>query len=52
MMMVQNMLCLFTVTKGKGNTDLYFVKQCCWLLCKQKFQMIWTHLGIYSSLDL
>lgn len=30
------MLCLFTVTKGKGNSDLYFVKRCCWLLCKQK----------------
>lgn len=36
MMVVQNRLCLFGVIKGKGSTDLYFVKQCCWLLCKQR----------------
>lgn len=36
MVIPQNMLCLFTFIKGKGNTDLYFIHQCCWLLCKQK----------------
>lgn len=36
MLIVQNRLCLLRVIKGKGSTDLYFVKQCCSLLCKQR----------------
>lgn len=34
---MQNILHLVTVIKGKGNNDLYFIKQWCWLLCKQKW---------------
>lgn len=36
MVVVQNRLCLFRVIKGKGSTDLYCAKECCWLLCKQR----------------